>query len=73
MLAPLATLVFLATLWLVAKLIVETIDESGGRVVAALLGRPHRVETEIPPMRVRVSRARPARSMPAKQQWRAAA
>lgn len=73
MLAPFATLVFLATLWLIAKFIVESIDESGGRIVAALLGRPHRFETEIPPMRVRVSRPRPARPMPARLQWRAAA
>ena len=36
MIAPFATLIFLATLWLIAKVVVETLDESGGRIVAAL-------------------------------------
>ncbi len=74
MLAPFATLIFLAALWLIAKFVVETIDESGGRIVAALFGRTHRVETRIPAMRVRVSPQRAARPMRAVQpQWRAAA
>lgn len=73
MLAPFATLIFLATLWLIARLVAEMVDESGGRIVAALLGRPHRTETRIPAMRVRVTRPRPARPLRATQQWRAAA
>ena len=60
MLAPFATLIFLATLWLVAKLVFEMVEESGGRIAAALNGRPYRVETRIPAMRVRVSRPRTA-------------
>ena len=73
MLAPFATLIFLATLWLIARLVVELADESGGRIVAALKGRPYRTETRIPAIRVRVSAPRPARPMRARQQWRAAA
>ena len=73
MIAPFATLIFLAALWLVAKFVVEMIDESGARILAALRAQPHRVETRIPAMRVRVSVPRPARPMRARQQWRAAA
>ena len=73
MLAPFATLVFLATFWLLARLIAEMVDESGGRILAALRGHPHRTETTIPAMRVRVSAPRPARPIRAQQQWRAAA
>ena len=73
MLAPFATLVFLATLWLIARLVAELADESGGRILAALPGQPHRTETRIPAMRVRISAPRPARPMRARQQWRAAA
>ena len=73
MLAPFATLIFLTTLWLLARLIAEMVDESGGRILAALRGQPHRTETRIPAMRVRVSAPRPARPIRAQQQWRAAA
>lgn len=73
MLAPFATLVFLVTLWLIARLVAETIATSGGRIAAALSGRPNRVETTIPPVRVRVSAPRPVQPMRARQQWRAAA
>ncbi len=73
MLAPLTTLIFLASLWLIAQLIAELFDKSGGRVLAALAGRPHRVETTIPAMRLRVCAPRPAQPMRARQQWSAAA
>lgn len=74
MLAPFATLIFLAAMWLIAKLVFETIVQSGGRIADALFGRTHRVETRIPVMRVRVSPQRAARPMSAVQpQWRAAA
>jgi hypothetical protein len=74
MLAPFATLIFLAAFWLVAKLMIETIDESGGRMLAALRGQPHPNETRIPAMRVRVSRPRILRPVAAvRQQWRDAA
>lgn len=75
MLEPFATLAFVATLWLIAKLVVETIDESGGRIAAALSGRQYKAETTIPALPVRVSwrrsAARPLRAQPL--QWRAAA
>ena len=73
MLAPFATLIFLATLLLVARLIAEMVGESGERMLAALRGQTHRTETRIPPMRVRVSALRPARPMRAQQRWRDAA
>ncbi len=72
MLAPLATLIFLATLLLIARFLVEIIDE-GDRILAALRGRPHSIVTRIPAMRVRFSVPRPARPIRARQQWRAAA
>ncbi len=73
MLAPLATLIFLATLWLIVRLGAESIGESGRRILAALARRPFGTETTIPSMRIRVSAPRPARPMRAQQQWRAAA
>jgi len=73
MLAPFATLIFLMTLLLVARLVAELLEDSGGRIIAALRGQPHRVETRIPAMRVRVSVPRAARPIRVQQQWRAAA
>ena len=73
MLATFATLVFLATLWLIARLVADMVDESGGRILAALRGQPHIVEARIPAMRVRVSAPRRARLIRVRQQWRAAA
>ncbi len=73
MLAPLATLIFLATLWLIASLYVELAGESGRRILAALGRKPFATETTIPAMRVRVSALRSARPVSAPQQWRAAA
>jgi len=74
MLAPFATLIFLVVLWLTAKFVFETVGENDGRIVDALFGRTHRVETRIPAMRVRISPQRAARpSRAAQPQWRAAA
>jgi hypothetical protein len=73
MLAPFATLIFLATLWLIARLVAELAGDSGSRIAAALFGRLHRTEARIPAMRVRFSAPRPARPLRARQQWRAAA
>ena len=39
MTAPLATLIFLTTIWFVAKLVVDCIAEDGAKIVAALRGR----------------------------------
>ena len=75
MLAPFVTLAFLATLWLIAKVAIDMMGESGGRIAAALSGRSYTVETTIPPLPVRISRprsaARPLRAQA--QQWRDAA
>jgi hypothetical protein len=73
MLAPLATLVFLATLWLIVRLVAETLEASGGRIIAALLGRNDRSQPALPPIRVRLSAPRPVQPLRSVQQWRAAA
>ena len=73
MLAPFATLIFLTALWVIAKVLIETIEESGGRIISALRGRPHATETVIPAMRVRVTSPRALRPARVQQQWRAAA
>jgi hypothetical protein len=73
MIAPFATLIFLATVWLLVRVVAELVDESGGRIIDALRGTPHGTETRIPAMRVRVSVPRPARPLHVRQQWRAAA
>ena len=39
MLAPLATLAFLATLWLIARMALELSGETGSKVLAALRGQ----------------------------------
>jgi len=39
MLAPLVTLAFLATIWLVTKLALDMADGTGAKVIAALRGR----------------------------------
>ena len=39
MLAPLATLAFLATIWLVAKLALDTAEGTGAKAIAALRGQ----------------------------------
>lgn len=77
MLAPIATLAFLATLWLAAKWMLDMIAEDGGKIAAALAGRsmlayPPR---SVRPFTVRYqpragSVPRPVRTQP---EWRAAA
>ena len=77
MIAPLATLAFLATLWLVARIALDLADGSGAKIVAALRGRsmlaqpPHSVRpvsVRFPPRAVVVRR--PLHAQP---EWRAAA
>jgi len=52
MIAPLGTLAFLATLWLIVVLGASVLEESGARIAAALRGKPaHRSVTV--PVRVR--------------------
>jgi hypothetical protein len=71
-LGPLATLVFLATLWLLVALGAAVLEESSGRIAAALKG-----SYGSPLSSVRAFRARPisraGQSALPTQQWRAAA
>ncbi len=75
MLAPLATLAFLATIWLVAVISSQMLGASGRKIVLALKGRsPLATVPSIRPMAVRVSlRARPQRILRAQPRFRAAA
>ena len=71
MIAPLGTLAFLATLWLLVVVGAAVLEESGARIAAALKGKP--VHRTIPvPVRVR-ARARLQQPMRAKARLRAAA
>ena len=68
--AALGTLPFIATLWLLLVLGARLLEESGGKISAALKGKPQR-EPVAPAMRIRVRwRSRPMR---AASHWRAAA
>jgi hypothetical protein len=77
MLAPLATLAFLATIWLVARLALELADETGAKMLAALRGRSMLTQPpqSVRPVTVRFqprwgSVRRPVHVQP---EWRAAA
>jgi hypothetical protein len=77
MLAPFATLAFLATLWLAVKFVLDTLAEDGGKIAAALAGRSMLAQPpqSVRPVSVRYqpragSARRPVRSTP---EWRAAA
>ncbi len=77
MLAPLATLVFLATVWLVVRLTLELGDGVGSKILAALRGRSMLAQ---PPQSVRPLsvRFRPRaesvrRPLHVQPEWRAAA
>jgi len=74
MLAPLATLAFLATLWLVAVMLAEMLGQSG-KVAAALKGRSRlATASDIRPIAMRISlRARSQRAWRAQPRLRAAA
>lgn len=75
MLAPLATLAFLATLWLIALIAAEMLGTSGRKTAVALKGRSLLATAPgIRPVAVRVSqRARAQRTLRAQPQCRAAA
>ena len=71
MIAPLGTLAFLLTLWLLTVVGAAVLEASGGKIAAALKGRPVEPSLTLSPMRVRARlRSRPMR---ATAQWRAAA
>ena len=75
MIAPLATLAFLAILWMSAFAFAETFGRSGSRVLAALRGKtPSSVPAVIVTVRMRATRAAtPRRPLRAQPQLRAAA
>ena len=77
MIAPLVTLAFLATLWLIARMALELADGSGARIIAALDGRSM---LALPPQSVRPISVRfqpraesVRRVVRAQPEWRAAA
>jgi hypothetical protein len=72
MLAPLGTLVFLATLWLIVVVAAAVLEESGAKIAAALKGKPVRQPSPgLVTMRVRADfRTQPMR---VSARWRAAA
>ena len=71
MIAPLATLAFLTTLWLLTVVSAAVLEQSGSKIAAALKGERARPSVSLTPIRVR---ARPrSRPMRAAAQWRAAA
>ena len=75
MLAPLATLAFLATLWLIALISAELLGASGGKIVAALRRQPPLVAApNVHRLVARISlRARPQPFLHAQPQLCAAA
>ena len=71
MLAPLGTLAFLATLWLLTVVGAAILEESGAKIAAALKGKvPH--QPTVVPVRVR-TRPRMQQPMRASAKLRAAA
>jgi len=62
MLAVLATLTFPIVLWLCVTVIAMTLEQSGGKVIAALNGRSLFASPAIPPIKVRVSQRYPSSS-----------
>ena len=71
MLAPLGTLAFLASLWLLTVVGAAVLEESGAKIAAALKGKPlHRPAVAPVRMRTRPRLQRPMRAAP---RWRDAA
>ena len=71
MIAPLGTLAFLATLWLIVFLGASVLEESGARIAAALRGKPAQRQFTVA-IRVR-TRSRLQQPMRARPLWRDAA
>ena len=71
MIAPLGTLAFLATLWLLVVMGAAVLEESGAKIAAALKGKPAARQVAIP-VRVR-GRGRFQQPMRARARWRDAA
>jgi hypothetical protein len=75
MIAPLATLAFLVTLWVVTLVLADLMSDGLGKVIAALKGRSQLATApSIRPVAVRVSqRSRQQRALRAQPRLRAAA
>jgi len=73
MIAALATLVFLTTLWLLAVVGAAVLEGSGGKIRAALRGRSMGSVAATRPVRIRFSRYRVERPLRANARMRAAA
>lgn len=71
MIAPLGTLAFLATLWLLVVLGASVLEESGAKIAAALKGKPASRQVNVA-VRVR-TRSRLSKPMRVQPRWRAAA
>ena len=71
MIAPLGTLVFLTTIWLLVVLGATVLEASGAKIAAALKGKTMDRQVVVP-IRVR-TRARIQKPMRASARWRAAA
>ncbi len=72
MIAALGTLPFLATLWLLAVLGAQVLEESGARIAAALKGAKGQPKAAVRTMRLDIRAARPFVRHSARQ-WRDAA
>ena len=73
MLAPLGTLPFVATLWLLIVLGAKLLEESGGKIAAALKGTPLKPANDVG-VRCRTrSTSRAPATIRATVEWRAAA
>ena len=73
MIAALGTLAFLATLWLLVVVGAAVLEESGGKIAAALRGETGRGPSlHFAPVRVRQSR-QPRQPLRARPRWRDAA
>lgn len=75
MLTPLATLAFLAAIWVAVTFLFETFAGNGSKIVAALKGHSQlAARPTIVPVPVRLTqRSRMQRPMRAEPRWRAAA
>jgi hypothetical protein len=71
MIAPLGTLAFLATLWLIVVLGASVLEASGARIAAALKGKSSQRHVTVP-VRLR-TRSRLQQPMRARPRWRDAA
>jgi hypothetical protein len=72
MIAALGTLPFLATLWLLAVLGAQVLEESGAKIAAALKGRAVQPNGAVGTMRLKIRSGGLPVTRPA-QLWRAAA